>query len=248
MSEQDFSFEGEPQPSSGGSSAPSGDTGRSTVPPGYVPHHVVGDLRRQLREREEQLNGWKEFGDPKSVKEQMARLQELAKDRKFTPKELEELGREMEAVKPEWAGVIKEIVTERQARRESTAAAGEAKVGKWLKELNVPEDNKYAAHILQETIVGVITHPDHRDLFKRLYFGHDATVFDDAYAIVKKTFGLGAAQRKDAAGIITKKTALSRPPVQAKPNAGEPEKPKSDREKLAEDHEKAFELIGQFEE
>ena len=247
MAGEEFVIEGE-QPDA--PAAPAGDTGRPSVPAGYVPHHVVGELRRQLREREDALKGWTALGkSPAEVKAEQERLRQLSGGRSFTTEEAKAIAAQMAEADPEYAEFRKSYRAESQAKRELTATAGEAKVAKWLKDAGTPEDQmEVASEILQNAILGVVTHPKNKEMLKRLYFGHDVSVYDDAFAIVKKQLGLGAAKRQEAAAIQAKKTPARVTPTPPPNGNGPPPKPKTEREQWADSHNQAHALLASMDE
>lgn len=221
------------------------------MPAGYVPHHVVGDLRQKLREREDAIKAWGELGgDPKAVKAEIERLRKLSEGKNFTPDEAKTMAAQLAEVDPEYVEMKRTWKAERQARADATVAAGETKAKGWMKELGLQEGNPKAYRLIQELVAGAIA--DDEAWFKRLKFSHDATVYDEAFALVKKTFGLGALKRQQDADVLRKKqTALARPAAAAAPAGKEPAAPQTDREKMRGTHEQAHEMLaamGAFEE
>jgi len=240
MAEEEFVFEGEATPP-----APIGkpaDTGRSAVPDGMVPHHVVGGLRQELRAAKEQIKAWEELGlNPQAAKDKVARLEKLSAGRQFTDDEAKEVRTALDQAYPGVGQMTREWQEEKAAKLESVAASGEARVGKWIKELGLAEDDPNANTYLQEAVAGAIARD--KELYRRLKVGHDPTVWDEAFGRVRKALGLGVGKRVQDANIAKLKKGPVAPVGGGPEKTTKPEVPKSDRQVLSEKGDEAFTLL-----
>lgn len=221
--------------------APPADKGRE-IPPGYVPHTVVGELRQQLRDMKSLLAEYQKFGDPKTLTEMKHRYEELAKSTTFTPSEKQRLQKELAEAHPEWASAINDWKTERQARQDYVTRQGLTKVQTWLESLGMEatqENNIY----LQELVAGRIA--TDQDLLYRLKVLADVTAWEDAFADVKKRFGLGSLKRQQDAARAQAKALKPKPPASQDGGEKKPAAPASKdlRDVLQTGHDEAWRML-----
>lgn len=253
MSEQDLLVEGEEgQDHQGGGASP--DSGRNE--PGPVPYHRFQQVNAKFRDVSQRMAEYEKFGDPKTVAEKLARLEEVMKDQNFTPSEKERLRKEIREADPEYAEMLQEWKSDRESRRIATATAGERKADDWLKELGITKSDsnpEYASQhfAIQELVGGIIAldvdpktgRPTPGGLLHRLLMG-DATAYDDAWKSARKLLPLGTPRRQADAAVQRLKTAGLKPPVT--PNKGEPKAPErelTEREKLSRASDRAAAML-----
>lgn len=230
MGEEEVLIEGQ-EGSEQGDHASGGDTA-SKIPPGYVPISRLNKQSEQIRNLQASIKRYEELGRPEDLSVIKKKYEELSKGSTFTPSEKEVVRKEMLEAFPELRSMMSYV----ESRGKSYTQEGANRVNNYLKEINV-EVSDQTNGWLQDLLAGVIARD--QKLLER-FGADDPRVFDDAWAVCKKTMfkGLG---RSPAATVQSLKQPAKQPAQKKAEQKGE--EALSERDVLGDAHDRAMAML-----
>jgi hypothetical protein len=207
---QDDQSEGERASSDKGDQPPSKD-GK------WIPKHRFDEVNQGYTK-------YKGFGTPEQIKQRLDRLAELEAlpQNRLNDKEKGEIRKELLHVFPELQSLLSQAEVSRQSYTERGAALNDT----FLKEVGI-EVNEATNRYLQELLSGIIAADE--KLLRRFY-SQDMKVFEEAFAVAKKTFWPNVKKFTPGATVQAIKTA---PSVPSKQKGGEEKPEKKEGEPLS---------------